>query len=167
MRIRNATHADLNEIFDIYARARGFMKENSNPNQWGDTYPPEELILSDLNAGALYVLEASDGTLAGVFAFFSEGDPVYDNIDGKWLNNESYVAVHRVASSGTHKGVFGCVVEFCQSFSNNIKIDTHTENTVMQSVLKKHGFVNCGTVIYDGVPFLVFHFCKNGIAATN
>lgn len=159
MKIRQATPNDLDAIFDIYARARAFMQENSNPNQWGDSYPPKELILSDLSSGALHVLEASDGALAGVFACFFDGDSLYDDIDGEWLNSAPYVAVHRVASSGAHKGVFSHIVNFCKGFSNNVKIDTHTENTVMQHVLLKHGFVHCGTVLCDGIPFLAFHLC--------
>ena len=161
MKIRNARSDDLNTIFDIYDRARAFMRDNGNPEQWGYSYPPHELVLSDLENQNLYVVESEDGSLAGVFSCFPEGDRAYDTINGKWLNDKPYTAVHRVASAGTHKGLFSAVLDFCLQFSDNIKIDTHKQNTVMQHVLKKHGFVQCGTIITDGLPFLAFQLVKN------
>ena len=158
MKIRTATHDDLNTIFDIYTHARNFMKESGNPLQWGDTYPENEVIISDLNSNSLYVLETEEGLLAGVFAFFPDGDSVYDNIDGKWLNDKPHAAIHRVASNGTKKGIFSEILAFCRRFSNNIKIDTHKQNTVMQHVLTKHGFIECGTLFYDNISLLAFQF---------
>lgn len=160
MKIRNATHADLDAIFDIYEYARAFMKENGNPLQWGETYPENQVILNDLKLNQLYVIESCDGSLAGVFAFLKDGDSVYDNIDGKWLNDKPHAALHRVASNGTQKGIFTQILTFCHQFSDNIKIDTHTQNTVMQHVLKKHGFIECGTVFYDDISLLAFQFCE-------
>ena len=160
MTIRNATHADLDAIFNIYDYARTFMKDNGNPLQWGETYPEKDVILADLNSKQLFVIETPDGSLAGVFAFLVNGDNVYDNIDGKWLNDKPHAAIHRVASNGTQKGIFTQIIAFCQQFSNNIKIDTHKQNTLMQHVLKKHGFIKCGTVFYDDISLLAFQFCE-------
>ena len=156
MKIRLATPADLDAVFDIYASARNFMKQSGNPLQWGDTYPEKEVILNDLNSSFLYVIEAPDGSLAGVFAFLREGDAIYDRIDGKWLNDKPHAAIHRVASNGAHRGIFGEILNFCLQFSDNLKIDTHKQNLVMQHVLKKRGFLECGTVSYDGISLLAF-----------
>lgn len=160
MKIRLASGKDLNEVFRVYERARAFMRDNGNPTQWGNTYPPESLIKSDLEGNHLYVLENEKGELEGVFAFFPEGDPDYDAIDGAWLNNEPYAAVHRIASAGKSKGVFSLILDFCLQFSKNLKIDTHKQNAVMQHVLKKHGFVECGIITADGLPFIAFQLCK-------
>ena len=160
MMIRNATHADLDAIFNIYDYARAFMKETGNPLQWGKTYPEKDVILADLSAKQLFVIETDDGSLAGVFAFLLTGDSVYDNIDGRWLNDKPHAAIHRVASNGTQKGIFTQILAFCRQFSDNIKIDTHKQNTVMQHVLKKHGFIECGTVFYDDISLLAFQFCE-------
>lgn len=156
MKIRNATRADLDAILDIYARARAFMKESGNADQWGDTYPEPSVILDDLDSNHLFVIESPDASLAGVFAFLPEGDAIYDNLNGKWLNDAPHAAIHRVASAGTQKGIFTEILAFCRRFSGNIKIDTHPQNTVMQHVLKKHGFIECGTVICDGLTLLAF-----------
>ena len=161
MKVRLATPKDLDEILAIYDRARDFMRQNGNPIQWGDSYPEKELICSDLNGGHLYLLTDKKNAIAGVFSCFPEGEPDYDNINGKWLNDLPYTAIHRVASAGTHKGIFSHILSFCRTFSSNIKIDTHLDNLIMQSVLKKHGFVYCGTVITDNIELLAFQFTEN------
>lgn len=160
MKVRAASHSDLESIFAIYDRARRFMRENGNPDQWGDSYPSEELILSDLENKRLHLLIDDHGNIAAVFALFLDGDPDYDVINGAWLNELPYIAVHRIASSGTHKGVFTQILDFCLGFSSNIKIDTHFDNHIMQKVLKNHGFLPCGTIRADGLDFLAFQLSK-------
>ena len=143
MNIRKAKSNDLPEILAIYEHARAFMAETGNPTQWTGGYPSLALLQSDIDCGALYVIE-DDGMLHGVFAFFPDGDPLYDALSASWLNARPYGAIHRVASKGTKKGVLGACVDFCLSVCDNLKIDTHKDNRVMQSALEKQGFVSCG-----------------------
>ena len=82
MNVRLASLADLDTASAIYARARVFMRENGNPTQWGDSYPSLDLIRSDILGENLYIIEDSDGTAAGLFAFFPNGDPDYNVING-------------------------------------------------------------------------------------
>lgn len=160
MIIRSATHQDLNTILNIYDRARKFMREHGNPEQWGDVYPPNELVKEDIEEKRLYIVEGDDGVAAGVFSYFPDGDPDYDEINGAWLNDEPYVAIHRIASAGTQRGVFSRILEFCLERASNVKIDTHTQNTVMQAILQKHGFVLCGTISIAGMDFLTYQLVK-------
>lgn len=160
MIIRTATYQDLEIILNIYERARAFMREHGNPDQWGDSYPSREIVISDLEQGYLRLLVDEENTVAGVFSIFLDGDPDYDVINGAWLNDEPYVAIHRIASAGTHKGIFTHIFNYCLNFSSNIKIDTHLNNVVMQSVLAKHGFIKCGTITVVGMEFIVFQFVK-------
>ena len=37
-------------------------------------------------------------------------------------------------------------MDFCLSRENNIRIDTHRDNTIMQHVIQKHGFSYCGII---------------------
>ena len=46
--VRKAKMSDLSQILDIYEYARRFMKETGNPNQWGDSLPPKELLINDI-----------------------------------------------------------------------------------------------------------------------
>ena len=156
MSVRKATASDLQSVLAIYERARSYMRSTGNPSQWGSVYPPVSLVISDLEGGNLFVLDGGDG-IYGVFAFFPEGDSVYDNIDGAWLNSLPHSAIHRVASSGERKGVLGECVAFCRTLSSNLKIDTHVDNKIMQHQLKKAGFVECGVItLPDGEKRIAF-----------
>ena len=160
MKIRAAEHNDLEKIFKIYEHARLFMREHGNPTQWGYSYPSKELVTSDLEQGCLFVVVDDSDAIAGVFSCFVDGDPDYDVIKGAWLNDKPYTAIHRIASAGTQKGIFTHILNHCLTFSDNIKIDTHTQNLIMQSVLKKHGFEYCGIITADGLEFIAFQFVK-------
>ena len=67
--IRLATLEYLSIIKDIYAHARSFMESTGNPNQWGSSYPSEELLLEDISKNELYVCYDESG-IYGVFVFF-------------------------------------------------------------------------------------------------
>jgi RimJ/RimL family protein N-acetyltransferase len=146
MEIRQATKADDLEIASIYTRAREYMKETGNPTQWKNTYPTEEIILSDIENGFLQILTDEEG-IQGVFAFLPDGDPVYNKIDGAWLNDLPYAAVHRVASAGKKKGILSECMQHCFNRADNLKIDTHKDNKIMQHQLEKAGFIPCGTIV--------------------
>ena len=143
MNIRKAETADLSQIVSIYAYARELMRATGNGTQWKSTYPTNEIILSDIEKGYLHLLCDEDG-IEGVFALLPDGDPVYDRIDGAWLNEKPHVAVHRVASAGKKKGILPLCMRYVLSLSDNIKIDTHENNIIMQRGLEKLGFVRCG-----------------------
>ena len=78
--IRLAVPEDFTSIMSIYAYARSFMQETGNPNQWGNHFPPEELIHNRIRDKQLFVLE-ENGTLHGAFAFIIGEDPTYLQID--------------------------------------------------------------------------------------
>jgi len=145
MNVRKAEHGDLSQIISIYAYAREIMRQTGNETQWKTTYPPEEVIVSDIEKGYLHLLFDEDG-IQGVFAFLPEGDPVYDRIDGAWLNAKPCAAVHRVASAGRKRGILPACMSYCLSLTRDIKIDTHENNKIMQRQLEKVGFLRCGTV---------------------
>lgn len=160
MTVRKATMNDLERIDAIYQRAREYMKETGNPNQWKNYHPALETITEDIELGQLYLL-CDDGTIHGVFAFIPGVDHTYNVIDGAWLNDEPYAAVHRVASAGLKRGVLADIMSYCTSLCDNIRIDTHLDNKIMQHQLTKLGFKHCGTIILDiGEPREAFHFAK-------
>lgn len=154
--IRKATPWDLPRIREIYEMARQFMRKNGNHSQWGKGDEPEALIEEDICQGNLYVLEEAD--IHAVFAFIIGEDLTYLEIEeGNWKSEEPYAAVHRVASDGTVQGVLGHVMDYCSAQVPHIRIDTHTDNKVMQHVLEKYGFVSCGIVhVPDGSPRIAY-----------
>ena len=154
--IRTAQPSDWQDIMDIYANARRFMREAGNPTQWGNTFPPEELIREDIRLGRGYVCEI-DGRVQGVFAMIPGEDPTYRVIQGAWLNDLPYCAVHRVANRGEVKGVASQILTWAFEQCGNIRIDTHDDNLPMQRVLEKNGFVKCGRIwIEDGTPRIAY-----------
>ena len=161
MHIRLSTEQDVNCIMSIYAHAREFMAQSGNPSQWGLTnWPPEELIHQDIARGKSYVCE-HEGRVVGVF-FFDQGvdvEPTYAQIDdGAWLQEGPYGVVHRIAADGTVPGTGSFCLEWAFAQCGHLRIDTHEDNVVMQGLLRKLGFVHCGTIyVYeDRFPRLAF-----------
>ena len=52
MNIRPAQFTDMPDIMGIFDHARKFMRENGNPYQWTDGYPPEELMETETASSA-------------------------------------------------------------------------------------------------------------------
>lgn len=159
--IRLAEHNDLIRIMEIYRIARAFMKQNGNETQWGANHPPQDVIENDILNNQLFVY-VEDDIIHGVFAFIIGDDPAYTIIEnGAWLNGAPYGAIHRVASSGEVKGIFSECLNYCKECIDNIRIDTHENNTVMQRLLIKHGFIRCGTIyVQSGSPRIAYQYVK-------
>ena len=154
--IRPARLEDLDEILKIYDYAKKFMVQTGNPTQWAGSYPQRELLEEDIENDGLYAV-TEDGTICGVFYFVIGLDPTYTVIEnGAWHSDRTYGTIHRIAGNGTG-GLFGAVLEFCRSKIDYLRIDTHEDNKVMQHVVTKHGFKECG-IIYtdDGSPRIAF-----------
>lgn len=153
---------DLPVILNVFARARAFMKENGNPNQWKNHRPDPDLIRQDLQEGRMFAV-CNESGIHGVFSLLPGRDWTYDRIEnGSWLNDEPYAAIHRVASDGQIHGFFRCLLAFCIEQAEamdleNLRMDTHEDNRIMRHLLKSTGFVECG-IIYtdDGTPRLAF-----------
>ena len=149
MEIRKTKIEELDKVMEIYAYARKFMAEHDNPNQWKNNKPSKEQIEQDILAEKHYVC-MEDGKIVAVFYFAHEADPTYAKIyDGTWLNDEDYAVVHRIASAGTVKGAGSFCMNWAISQCENLKIDTHKDNYVMQNMLKKCGFKPCGTIYLE------------------
>ncbi len=162
MKIRKSTERDFDRMMEIYGSARKFMAEHGNPNQWGPTnWPPETLIHNDIREGASYVCVNDEDLVIGTF-FYIYGDniePTYREItDGAWLDGRPYGAVHRIAGDGSEKGIGEFCINWAFEQCGHLRMDTHGDNIVMQNLLKKLGFVHCGTIYVeeDDYPRLAF-----------
>lgn len=152
---------DLDAIMKIYKYAQNFMIRSGNPNQWGYSYPDQEIIAADIQNGACNVIcDAAD--IHGVFALYEGEDPTYLRMDGgTWLNEEPYVTIHRIAGDGQVHGLFRCAAEYCKSRFANIRIDTHADNIIMQNAIEKNGFAKCGIIyVRGGSPRWAYHWVK-------
>ena len=161
--IQKATLSQLSQIMAVYERARRFMAQTGNPDQWGTAYPPEEMIRQDILNGKCYV-NLSEGKLRAVFYFAVEEDPTYGYIDGAWCNAAPYGVIHRLAAGESGRGVAAECFAFAAARCGNIRIDTHEKNIPMQRCLARNGFTRCGTIyLENGDPRIAYQkVIKNG-----
>ena len=157
MQIRRARPADLPELHRIYAAARQFMARTGNPNQWVGDYPNEALLLEQIGRGVCYLME-QDGRAVGAFCAIPGEDPTYAAIyGGEWPNDDPYLTIHRLASDGRVRGVAKACFDFCAVSGLALRIDTHADNRVMQTLLVANGFAYCGRILLaDGRPRLAY-----------
>ena len=151
---------DLDAVMDIYDKARLFMRQNNNQEQWINGYPQREVIVEDINLKRSYLIKKND-TILAVFTFINGDDETYHDIEGKWLNDEKYGVIHRIGSNQIEKGMLAVAINYCFQFVNNMRIDTHQDNKVMQHLLEKLGFSKCGIIyLKDGSPRLAYQKAK-------
>ncbi len=158
IKIRKGTLADIDAMMDCYDIARKFMRASGNMTQWCNGYPSREQIAKDIAKGVNHVGIDRDGSIVMVFAFIIGEDPTYALIeDGEWLNQLPYGTIHRIASTGKHKGILNTCVDYCSTLIDNIRLDTHADNITMQTAAQRLGFERCG-IIYcsDGTPRIAY-----------
>lgn len=145
--IRLATNNDKKEVLLIYEEAKAFIRSYNSP-QWQAGYPNEGSFNNDIKNNQIYVKEVN-GKIVSV-ASILDYEPTYEVIEGKWLNNEPYKVVHRIATKTEElgKGYAGSFLSFInkQLNCNNIRIDTHKLNQPMIKYLEKNGFTYCGII---------------------
>ena len=95
---RGARRADLDAILKIYARARQAMADSGDPTQWGDHFPPQELLEEDIDSNRLF-LYLVNGELEGVFAFYPWPGP-HLCPDRGWQVAERYPALRHHPPAG-------------------------------------------------------------------
>ena len=161
MEIRLTTREDLDEVMEIYRKARAFMRSHDNPTQWAGGWPVREQIEYDIENNQSFVC-TKDGKIAGVMCFFIGNDPTYAVIEnGNWLSDDTYAVVHRIASSGEFKGTGTFMMTWAFEQFPNVRIDTHEDNYVMQNMLKKLGYTYCGVIhLENGDPRLAYQKAK-------
>ena len=150
MMIREARPSDMSAIMQVMEAAKKIMRSSGNMHQWGEGYPSEAVILSDIEKNGGFVVE-EDSKVIAYFAFLPSPEPTYDRIyGGRWLDDvQPYHVIHRIASYPNVHGIFKSIMDFCFSRDANIRIDTHKDNTIMQHNIEKHGFTYCGIIYLE------------------
>lgn len=153
--LRAATLSDSEIIWTILQQAIE-QRRLDGSTQWQDGYPNPTSIQSDIENGYGFVLQQDD-TVIAYAAVIKNNEPAYAAIAGKWLTNDDFLVVHRVAVSNTAKGkgiatrLFQLLEPFAisrQVFS--IKVDTNFDNIPMLKILDRLGYIYCGEVFFRG-----------------
>jgi GNAT superfamily N-acetyltransferase len=155
MNLRKAIPSEVPAIWEILQQAIERRKQDGS-QQWQDGYPNEQSIHTDLANGSAYVLTEKDEIIAYAAIIF-DVEPAYTDIQGKWLTNEDYVVVHRVATSNKvlGKGIATHLFKLIEDLaitSNvySIKVDTNFDNLAMLRILDKLDYTYCGEVFFRG-----------------
>lgn len=154
MRIRETKEADLKEVMKIIQMAQDFLRLYKI-DQWQDGYPNEKVIMEDIRQKQSYLAEKEENTV-GTAVVSLKRECTYENIEeGKWLtgNDSDYVVIHRIATHRDYKnqGIASAFLRFAEDVGrekhvSGIRIDTHPDNKIMQTWIKKNGFVYCGKI---------------------
>ena len=62
---------------------------------------------------------------------------IIKKLNGKWLNEEPYGVVHRVASTGIVRGAASFCLDWAYAQTLNLRMDTYSDNIPMQKLLGK------------------------------
>lgn len=158
---RKATEEDVPYVAAILGEAVERMLAEGK-RQWDYNYPNESHVRADVANGVGYVLE-SDSRVVAYGAVVFDGEPAYEHIDGKWLSDNEYVVVHRMAvlstsqRSGVAKSFLSAVEHLALTKGlKSFKVDTNFDNIRMLALLEKTGFTYCGEIWYRKGPRKAF-----------
>lgn len=150
---RKATQTEIPQIWDIIQGAI-LRRKKDGSQQWQDGYPNKEVIQQDIEKGVGYIL-TEDTIIVGYTAVLFNDEPAYAAIKGKWLTNEDFVVIHRLAVSEEHlgKGLAQKIMVLTEEVGkqNNIfsiKVDTNFDNIPMLRIFEKLGYTYCGEVTF-------------------
>ena len=147
-KIRLINEDEFDAHAHIYRNARKRMIREGNLSQWEDIEAIIDRAKRDAMNHHLYGIE-DDNVIIGLFALSYDEDPTYKVILGRWLNQEPYAVIHRIARIDDAKGVLRDAVKYALMKTNNIRIDTHKANVSMRSALEKLGFIFTGVIFLE------------------
>ena len=156
-----AAMQDAEKYYEIIQAGRRFQEEQGF-SQWTEDYPNLDTIHDDIQKKKGYALMA-DGKIAGYLCLDFEGEPAYETIEGAWRQDAPYAVAHRMTFHPAFRGAgladtaFRLIEAVCrQKDTFYIRADTDFPNQRMQHILLKNGYVNCGTVIFQGSAKLAY-----------
>lgn len=158
---RKANSSEIAQVWDILQQAI-IRRKADGSDQWQDGYPNPEVVRSDINQGIGFVLIDGD-MVVGYCAVLINDEPQYASIEGKWLTNDDFVVVHRVAVAGDYagRGLAKAMLERVEEFAMDnriysIKADTNFDNIAMTKTFERLGYTHCGLVYFRGSPRMAY-----------
>ena len=157
MILQKATFFEAPVIWNILQEAIEQRKQDGS-EQWQNGYPNEHTVHDDITDGYAYVLFDNEVIVAYAAIIFGI-EPAYNDIKGKWLTNDDYAAVHRVATSNAAKGkgiatgLFKMIEDLClEQKVYSIKVDTNFDNIPMLKIMDRLNYTYCGEIFFSGAP---------------
>lgn len=155
MKIRKATLHDIERLITLSNQAKIYLKA-LGVDQWQDGYPNHHIFEMDITAKQSYVV-IEDGDVIGSFMFSLAPDPTYTLIEGgSWRSEGVYGVMHRIMVDDDYKGkgisdfIIQEAIQMCQKgHATSLRVDTHLDNRVMQRMLERNGFKECGIIFLE------------------
>lgn len=162
-----AKPADLPKIMPLVTAAIANMQA-SGIRQWHKGYPAKSHIETDIKRAEGHVLSQA-GEILVYGAIIGVGEPAYNKIDGQWLTDGPYLAIHRLLTNPAYTGQ-NLASQFLARAENmgreqgflSVRIDTNHDNRPMLNFLKKHNFSFCGEILLQGGARLAFEKILTG-----
>ena len=162
---RKSTYDDVDKILEVIEKAKVKLKK-LGLNQWQNGYPDRKIIENDINLGISYVLENIEkngnelkSKIVGTIVLSPEKEVPYSKIEGKWITDDDYMVIHRMAvdTDVKNRGLASKIMEFSEKVCVekkilSLKADTHENNEPMKKLLGKNGFSYCGVIYLDKEP---------------
>lgn len=170
LKFRKSTFIDIDDIMAIFRQAQLYLK-SVGIDQWQNGYPNTDIIRGDVAKDISFVV-TNDGETVATAAIFFDTEHTYDRItDGKWLSDDAYCTIHRIAVKDELKGrsigafIIDCAEHMCFTRSiTSIRVDTHRDNRSMQKMLTKKGFMYCGIIyLTDGKERFAYEKVLGGL----
>ena len=155
MIFRKAEIGDIDTIEQIVLAASRRLGA-AGIDQWQRGYPNRASIERDVADGVGYVLCDEEG-IAIYGAVIFTGEVAYLDITrGEWLTSGEYAVVHRLCAASDRVGQ-GLSRRFMLNVEQlvrdnslpSVRIDTHPENLIMQSLITSLGYTYCGDVVIE------------------
>lgn len=146
--VRKSRLEDIPMLLQLAEESRQTMRRSGNLTQWSNGYPNVCDFENDIQQNNSYVITDKDNCIVATFAFIQGPEPTYAYIyGGEWIDNtKPYYVIHRIASTANCHGMISVILDYCFQQTDNIRIDTHRNNTIMRHLMKKHGFEYCGII---------------------
>ena len=152
---------DLTIAIQLIEQGKAFLK-SLGIDQWQNGYPDEVCIKNDILERKGYFLVYGKA-IVGYMCIDFDGEPAYDNLQGKWLSHMPYVVVHRMVINNTFKkkGLASIAFQLVEKLAiqngiQSFRVDTDIDNKIMQHILNKNGFQYCGIVNFDNSEKIAF-----------
>jgi len=160
--MRKAEISDLDRIWELL-KAGILKRKNEGSDQWQNGYPNPEVVRDDIEKGYGIVVENDQKIIVGYVALIDAIEPAYEEIEGAWLTNESYVVLHRLIVDLDHpiKGLASWMMKNIERFVTDknvfsIKVDTNFDNIGMLKVFERLGYSYCGKVYFNNAERRAF-----------
>lgn len=161
--IRWADISEASLCLEFIEDAKAFQKAQGII-QWTDDYPNIDTVVRDIEKERGYIITDDDIPFGYVCVDFG-GEKSYERIEGKWKDNGKYGVIHRLAfgaasrGKGATKKVFELIRKLCrESEATSIRVDTGSENKLVQHIFEREGFEKCGTLTWPGQINYVYEF---------